>query len=727
MSNQPSTYVPTDANKIADWQKAWGDFLVIHTQSMGRLHQAIAEDYAAYDGRLDSRSFQYITEQYGLRTPAKLVSYPLLNRMVNFLVNKTQGDSIDVGVECIDETIISEKQDKIARAAAEMLLRPLRRQMEQEIKTKIPDDMVNAPVPADPEEFMQIDWKSEQEVGIQWAMRYMSLTYNLDQLFQEGMKDMAICYKELYEVCDGDRDPHIRRVDPRSVRFGAAPGVSWLQDCQWVVDEELLPINVFAHRYRKEIQENPRFYDEMAAEIGGTMNSSWTYNSYLYGDQANGRYVRVVRYKWIAVRSLNMKYSPNAYVPDTPYIKRVGSNAGGDNVVTYPVEDVYEGVWACGYHLRCGRMVNQVRRPGNYARASHGYVGCIKDTMSLPSTIQNLLRFYYIVMYHIEAMMNRAGGKAMVYDMAQKPANIPTQEIFYHAKEGGLILINSAQEGNHLLNRHSFNQFQSVDFTLSNSLGQLLTLKQVIEQTAEKFVGMNDAVLAQSKADEAVGLNESKIEQSSIITSHLFDDHDFVIEQVFTEVLGKLKYHWPKDKEKVLRLFGERGLEIYRFRTDWLGYAYGVYIKNKRKEREQKRSIQAAARQSHVSGQLDILDLLKIQNATNSKEMERMFKVGVNAMRKLQQQQAEAQNAELKRKNDLDQLGIQSRIEAARIEAQAYVETQKMKMAMDREGNIRDNMTLVNKVAQESRDALVAPSTAIDQPQQPAIDPNMQQ
>ena len=196
MSSQPSTYVPADTTKIADWQRAWGDYLVIHTQSMGRLHQAIAEDYAAYEGRLDNRSFQYITEQYGLRTPAKLVSYPLLNRMVNFLVNKTQGDSIDVGVECIDETIISEKQDKIARAAAEMLLRPLRRQMEQEIKTKIPDDMVNAPVPADPEEFMQIDWKSEQEVGIQWAMRYMSLTYNLDQLFQEGMKDMAICYKQ---------------------------------------------------------------------------------------------------------------------------------------------------------------------------------------------------------------------------------------------------------------------------------------------------------------------------------------------------------------------------------------------------------------------------------------------------------------------------------------------------------------------------------------------------
>jgi len=727
--NQPTTFIPTDIAQYEEWKKRWATFLVTAASAPTIENVRVTEDLNAFEGNIDPRQFAYITEQYGLRTPARLVNYPLLNRMVNFLVNETAGESIDVGVECVDESVISEQMEKISKAAAEVLLRPLRRQLEKEIKTQLPDEQMNIPMPENIEEFMNIDWKAEMEVGMQWALRYMNLTYSLDDLYQQGMKDLVLSYREIYDVSCGDKDPKVRRVDPRTVKYASGPGINWIQDSPWVCEEELMPIALFLQEFKQHLIGKPQLLEKLNNAQRGDIPQGWVDKRFYY-EQNSAGYIRVVRYRWVAIRPLTYKFNPNPYAPGTFFVKKENDGYAGKDARQFPVEDVFEGVWAVDEHIYCDRRMNQVRKPGNYARASHGYVGCVKDTISLTQMIKNLLFFYNIVMYHIEATMNRAGGKAVVYDMAQKPDNISTKEVFYHAKEGGLILINSSKEGMGLLNRQGFNQFQSVDFTLSNSLTQLVNLKMVIEQTAERFVGMNDSAMGLAKADEAVGVNQSKVKAASLITKNLFDDHYKVVEMVSTEIIGQLKYHWPKDKEKVLRMFGQRGLQLFKFQGPWLSHEYGLYIKNNRRERELKEYITRTAERSHISGQIPLEDFLKVINSTNSREMERTFRNGVKVMQKMQQQAAEAQNALSQKDLELKEKAIMSRIEAARIEAQAYVETQKMKMAMDQDGNIRDNMVKVNAVAQESREALrpmTAPSTSMMPPESEMPDESMMQ
>src|SRR5690606_4742758 len=109
------------------------------------------------------------------------------------------------------------------------------------------------------------------------------------------------------------------------------------------------------------------------------------------------------------------------------------------------------------------------------------------QTLSVVDSLKNVQLLYNIVMYHIELSMARSGGKAVVYDVSQKPKNIPLEDVFYHAKNTGLILINNKAEG---MQTNGFNQFQQVDFTLSQSVSQMINLKMMLEDTADKLTGI---------------------------------------------------------------------------------------------------------------------------------------------------------------------------------------------------------------------------------------------
>ena len=91
--------------------------------------------------------------------------------------------------------------------------------------------------------------------------------------------------------------------------------------------------------------------------------------------------------------------------------------------------------------LHCRRRPNQVRSVDDAGSTPLSYVGCIHNhTTGSSKSLTDLLRhtqmLYNIVHYHIELTLARAGGKAVVYDVAQLPTNIgmDMQTVMYHLK-----------------------------------------------------------------------------------------------------------------------------------------------------------------------------------------------------------------------------------------------------------------------------------------------------
>ena len=256
---------------------------------------------------------------------------------------------------------------------------------------------------------------------------------------------------------------------------------------------------------------------------------------------------------------------------------------------------------------------------------------------------------YNIVMYHIELAMARSGGKAVVYDTSQLPTNLgmDMQTVLYHLKTDGIIPINSKEEGGQMAN---FNQFQQIDFTLSQSVQQLINLKLMLEQTAGNISGVSP------QREGAVG------------------EYEYV---------GNVQEIALQD--------------------------FGVFVGDSGKDDAMKQAVQQLSQAALQSGQISLLDVIKVMKADTMTEAEHVLERGMDEMKKqvaVQKQQeqemlqAQAQaamqekeaDAEIKKMDNdtsirVAEIGAQARVQVAEIASddKRDITDLKERVAMDKE------------------------------------------
>jgi hypothetical protein len=704
----PTTLVPSDKQEFQKFLNDWGEAIVgardgDRANQFGRLFS----NRQMYRGQLNVSELKYVSEQFGLRTPARLVGYPFLFSIVEELVGETSKDSLDFSIEGLDDEIIAAKLEKKVAAATKVLTAPIRKILggisEQELFEQDTDDELPDNVKA----FDEMNFHHHLEMGMLYALKHLQQKYSWDLLFTEGMREMAINYRQIYrvEVVNGDPQPFI--IDPSCITFGGNDREPWLHKKSWVREERKTPIYQVIDEYR-HLADKPtvdKWIKWAQAGSGvGQLNGSDKFPAH-YGEWDpvdNELYLHVIRYQWRAIEFLNVKQSENKWDPARPFIKFVDSPKDADGVK--PFNTSFQGVWIAGCHYDQRKRPNQTRDNEDYAVSHLGYFGCVRDQISVVDATKNIFLMLCITMYHIEAMLNRVGGKAVVYDIAQKPKKIPLKDIFYHAKESGMILINSSEEN--FIPGRGFNQFQQIDFTLSNAIEQLFKLKAVLEDTLNQLTGVSPNRMGQGRHDETVSNNKQKITQSTFITQSLFDDHFQVIEDVMNEVLNLIRIAWADDSERILTVMGDRGREMMKFMRDGIGHHYGLFVKNSMKERGKKEFIMGLGERALASGQASLLDVLKMSNKSTSREVERTFTNAVRVMQEQQQAGAQAQNQLKQQELKLKQSEIQSRIIAARIEAGAYVETKRLEISAKYGLESEKNMTQLGIVAKESNATL---------------------
>ena len=338
-------------------------------------------------------------------------------------------------------------------------------------------------------------------------------------------------------------------------------------------------------------------------------------------------------------------------------------------------------------------------------------------TLSVVDALKNIQILYNIVMYHIELSLARSGGKAVVYDTSQKPKGLSLDDVFFHAKNSGVIPINSKQEGNQI---STFNQFQQIDFTLSNSVQQLLNLKVMLEQTAESVTGISRAREGFTKTD-AVGVNERNVVQSSLITQPLIALHSKVIEMVFQQEADLMKIAWGNGK-KISYVLGDYRSKFFEVTPDIRNRDIGVFVTNTGKSKQDKEVFLQFAQSALQSGGVDFLDVVKIYNANSGREAEAVLEKGLNEMKAQQEQmqeqqmqmQQQAQQAEQQGKQaemEGDQADRQTKVEVAKINADALLKVTQMKIDGGQETqNFRQShdmdMSMLNSSNEMSKDEM---------------------
>jgi len=662
-------------------------------------------NYQIYNGELNQSDYKYITEQYGLTYPARLVNYPIITPKIDLLIGEELRRPIDMKVTTVNKAAVIRKQDYKVSLMMRELLDDFHQEMRETMNVDVKEEGQGIPVPEDIETYMKYNYREMIEETAQDGLEYISNRYNLKDVFKEGFRDLLVTSKEFHKVSIQDGDPYVRRVDPRNIIFDSSAHSDYLDDCSWVGEERWISVNEINDEFKdslttKDLEELDKMRNLYA---GGDLNE---YNSNLeWIDAGHGREtrIRVVTAEWKSLRTIKFKLSDNKYDPNRPFRKMVKDTyrkRKGDRIETKWVDDIWEATKIGGKILvNARRRDNQVRSVDNPGKTPLSYVGCIKgNTSGSPASIVDLLdniqMLYNIVVYQIELAMARSGGKAVVYDVSQLPTNVgmDIQQVLYHLKTDGIIPINSKDEGNQM---SSFNQFQQIDFTLSQSVQQLINLKVMLEDMAGQISGVTRQREGAVEKYEYVGNVQRSVVQSSTITESWFYSHAEVKQRVLERLCNLMKVAWAGGK-KAGMILGDGAYKFLNVMPNVALQDFGVYVGDSGKDDAMKQVVQQLAQSALQAGSVDLLGVIKVLRADTMTEAEKVLEQAMSEMQKqqevaMQQQQqaqqaaAEAEQAKFQAEAQLKQMDNEAKIQVAKIGSDSRLQVAKIQAEVDRD------------------------------------------
>jgi len=707
-TSMPSMVVG-DKEKNDEWCEQVLDAIVSYMGTDGGTYASSRakdiKNYQVYNGSINQSDYKYITEQYGLTYPARLVNYPIITPKIDLLIGEELRRPIDMKVTTVNKSAVIRKQDHKVGLMMRSLLDEFHTEMKETMKIDVKEQGQGLPVPEDIETYMKYNYREMIEETTQDGLEYISNRYNLRDVFKEGFRDLLVTAKEFHKVSIQNGDPYVRRVDPRNIIFDTSSHSDYLDDCSWVGEERWLSVNEINDEFKEGLTTEDLLELDKMRNIyaGGDMNN---YNSgFEWVDAGQGKEtrIRVVTAEWKSLRSIKFKLSDNKYDPARPFRKMVKDTyrkRKGDKIENKWVDDIWEATKIGGKILvNARRRDNQVRSVDDPGKTPLSYVGCVKgNTTGSPASIIDLLdnvqMLYNIVVYQIELAMARSGGKAVVYDVAQLPTNVgmDIQQVLYHLKTDGIIPINSKDEGNQM---SSFNQFQQIDFTLSQSVQQLINLKVMLEDMAGQISGVTKQREGAVEKYEYVGNVQRSVMQSSTITESWFYSHAEVKQRILERLCNLMKVAWAGGK-KAGMILGDGAYKFLNVMPDIALQDFGVYVGDSGKDDAMKQVVQQLSQAALQAGSVDLLGVVKVLRADTMTEAEKVLEQAMDEMKKqqdtameqqMQQQQAaaEQEKAKFEAEAQLKQMDNEAKLQVAQIAAESRLEVAQLQAQVDRD------------------------------------------
>lgn len=645
------------------------------------------DNYKIFDGILDPKQFTYVTDMYGIAAPARFVNWPMMNSRIELLAGELVSQGLQFTTMVVNRDAIARKNEKKIGIAVETVLRPIRREIEGVLGMKIPDEDLGEEVPKDVEEYSNYKFRDAVEVMIHHGLSHLIEKYKLPHVFKKGFYDLAICNKAFYKVYIKDGDPFVKRVDPRNMIWDKDSDEEFIHESGFAGDRTWYTINEIIDRFKLTKKQVEKLEELGRHEKSYFDNLGLDFEFYRF-DDSGSMSICVTEMQWRSIRMMKYKVSPNPYDPDNDFYKMMSDDyepKKGENIQSFGFTDVRKGV-LIGHDLLIdwGRKSNQIRHADNYQKTSLDYYGIIKNnftgsSLSVVDALKNVQIFRNINFFHIERITAQGGGKAVVYDVSQKPSKIPLEDVFYHAKNSGLVLINSKQEGNKYVGGTQFNQFPQIDFSLSNSLQQLMNLNLMLEETADRMTGISAARAGINKSGDLVGVNERNVMQSTLITAPLYDAHYAVVEQVFNGLANLMPFAWA-NSGKMVNILGDLGLETTHIDDSIAHDFYGIYVKNNAKEIGDRNMMLGLINNYANSGVVDPIAAIRAVRMTSTTEMENMLVSSLKEVQAKNLDLQEASNAEQKRANDLLERKLKQEMDIAQLNSDTELEVARMTM-----------------------------------------------
>lgn len=635
MPEFPDLLSITDAESAKKFADAAIQFFLTTQQTRERALTAL---YDQFNGKVKSKSKNFVLQQYGGKSSVDYVDYKLGRTKIKLLIGEYLSINLDPLVSTINSEAITEKLKKIQRKAAMMFLKEEIEAVRKETGFKVLGDM-EIPDPEDPEVFEKLAPKQKFEKIMQVILEDKIESQNIKLRAKKAFSDLSIVSECGARIdTDVDGTDTIKLISPKNAIYQESEDDPFVEKSPFYGHREYMFVKDILAKWPSISDPNKSRLKELEQ---GNHEERVGWRNIGGVDAAPVYIIQFVVPKpeyWKTSKSNKSTVPYKRELSEKEWSKEVGSNDVG--MVEYgstKFEKLY--TWEVWEVVRVGEDIFVKAEPlerkiiyegsnGKY-KAETDYEFCLSETIdgmriSIAELTYELTEVYNIIMYQIVREIKKMKGKVFVYDEAYKPKGEKLKKIIYDLSEHGILRVNSSEEGNEAqigAVDQALTLIKDLDLGLSMSFNTLLELKNSIERTIDRITGINESREGLTKASQTATGAMQNIEASRSITKDIFAYHSVWMSRLLTKLIEKTKSNkdWLNGNA-AKNLIGSMMMTYLDAVNDVQNFDYKVFLSDGKKEQEVRQNIRPYFDREINAGTLRTKDVIGFEMAKNVNE-----------------------------------------------------------------------------------------------------------
>jgi len=663
------------------------------------LNGSYASDYSImeesekfYNGTQSGDEFSFLQNaEDGTTLPAKWININKIRVKVNTLVGQLLGRHYKIDVSSINSEARIRKLDERENARVDNRILPDIEEIEKDGPSLMPNAQ-RFESEQELDDYFDYSYKEKTEQVISSALKYVANKNNWDYERMSMFRDLHIhgrCFSKT-ELIDGI--PFTRRIDPKTMVFDRHATNDFLTDSSYFGEMRYMSLAAAAEKYKlnkEEVSLVKNSYKNRPTSLTSAVRSSDSVHSMnqtsgfdFIREESDGLHVMVLEAYWDDIEKL--RYKDNEDSLGQPHVFIYDSEAKEKQISKEAKTKSYQ-VWRKGVLIggevlkEWGLAKNMTRENEDPSKTECPYKGLIPNylnftSISLVDQLKQLQNLKDIITYNIQLAMARAGAKGFVYDVSQLPDDWDVSTALKYLKIAGIAFINSRVDGI----PGSFNQFQTFDMTLSESVKQYIELAAMFDREMDAVTGINETRQgAAPSPSSTLGATQMALAQSNLTTEQNFSMFYNYCGRVLTYQAGLLKIAWA-DQQRFSLILGDEGLKHLSDDVDLSLDDYAVFVKEIPPSMYDAQAVKEIMTVAVNSQQITLVDALKIMREPDVDMAIRSLEKAINKRQREAQAQAEAQaQQEQQSAMAMEQMKLQ--------DSQNKMMSEREKMVLDKE------------------------------------------
>ena len=627
--------------------------------------------YDLYNSIFNEDDFKKITNPFKVKDgfPATPQDFNIIRPKVDLLIGEETKRPLNFRVVRTSQEATSELQDKEKNLLIQYIQTQITARMSPEEQQQYLQQQQQGDGVMPPEaiaRYMDKDYKDVVENTAYHTLTYLREKLSLDNEFIKGWKDGLISGREIYYIGVLNAEPYLERVNPLYFAYDTSPDLEFIEDGAWCCRKMRMPITAIYDKYYDKLEEKDldKLEEMINAVPANNLGEHSPYDDFkgiqfhfydnpIY-DTAGRACVNVWHTCWKSFKKIF--YVTTQDETGQPQIDIVDENykAVGTELSIEPdwIVEVWEG-YRAGEDLYFGIQPIEYQHVSidNPNSQKLPYCGAIYSaTNSKPRSLVSILKplqyMYIVLWYRLELAIARDKGKIINMDITQIPKSmgITPDKWMHYLSSVGVNFLNPYEDSDNTPTRQDgraaqFNQFGSVDLTMSNVISEYINLMDKVEELAGTISGITQQREGAVSSSELVGNVERAVVQSSHITEPLFWVHNQCKRHCMNMLLNTAKGAWQDTGKKKLQYIFDNGERAFLDISDKFYYEdMDVFVSDTSRDLENIQKLQQLIQPAMQNG-ASLLEAAEILTNDNFNILKQKLK----DMQTRQEQQAQEQ------------------------------------------------------------------------------------